>query len=300
MTTAQDVLKRAKHYVGTREHPPGSNHVPGITDHFGNGSWCFMFVSTVFNDIGAIDLIHGWHAYVPDFYSIFHPHGEYHTSNPKPGDLVSFDFNRTNSPEHIGIVYKVISSTVIQTIEGNTGGSGGDGVYIKTRSRSDVFAYATPKYSSTSSGDDDLFTEYVSVTKTDKSREEELTSGEWHQVYFDRNDSAAADKEHSDKGDFPSLVTGPGYFMGVIGLRITGLPKGTECQLRMVYTDAKTSETKSTGWITEFQGSDGDTFVEKVSAGSVPKDTKLRIEVVHYGPLNVKPKVIRGQAHIFC
>jgi hypothetical protein len=141
--TAAQMLAYQATWIGTGEKPPGSNKVPGITDKFGmTGPWCFMFQSEMFDHFGALSLIHGKHAYVPDFRSVFQPHGEFHTSNPAPGDLVAFDFNSSGEPEHIGIVEKVISSSVIQTIEGNTS----DHVMRRTRSRSYVYGYATPKY----------------------------------------------------------------------------------------------------------------------------------------------------------
>lgn len=295
MTTANDVTNRAKHYLGTREHPANSNHVPGITDHFGNGSWCFMYVSTVFNDLGAIDLIHGWHAYVPDFYSIFHPHGEYHTSDPKPGDLVAFDFNRTNSPEHIGIVLRVISSSLIQTIEGNTGGSGGDGVYIKTRSRSDVYAYATPKYgTNTIAGVEDMPT-YVSIDKTDHSRKEKLAKGVWQQVYFDKNNSKGSAKHHS-KGDYPSFVTGGAYYQGEVYLTIKDFAPGANGQVRAYYVD-ENNTTMASCAISEFKGTEANTYVEKSLTGFVPKGQKLRIEVVNLDS-TTEPTVIAGQVRV--
>jgi hypothetical protein len=294
MTTANDVMNRAKHYQGTREHPAGSNHVPHITDHFGDGSWCFMYVSTVFNDLGAIDLIHGWHAYVPDFYSIFHPHGEFHTSNPKPGDLVAFDFNRTNSPEHIGIVLRVISSSLIQTIEGNTGGSGGDGVYIKTRSRSDVYAYATPKYG-TNTGVDDMPT-YVSLDKTEKSRQEKLTKGDWTFVYFDKNNSKGAAKHHSN-GDYPSFGTGSAYYQGDVYLTIKDFADGANGQVRAAYVDGDTNAVVATCAISEFKGTKNNTYVEKSITGYVPKGQKLRIEVVNLDS-ETAPVVTGGQVRL--
>lgn len=140
--TAHAILSYEASQIGTGESPAGSNHNK-YTQWYGfDGAWCFMMQSYCFNHFGALDLIHGRHAYVPDFRSIFKPHGEYHVSDPHPGDLVAFDFNRSGEPEHIGIVEKVISAWTIQTIEGNTS----DKVMRRTRSRSYVYAYATPKY----------------------------------------------------------------------------------------------------------------------------------------------------------
>lgn len=141
--TAAQMLAYQATWIGTGEKPPGSNQVPGITDKYGMvGPWCFMFQSEAFDHFGALSLIHGKHAYVPDFKAIFEAHGEFHWSNPRPGDLVAFDFNLSGEPEHIGIVEKVLSSTEIQTIEGNTS----DHVYRRVRNRRYAWAYATPKY----------------------------------------------------------------------------------------------------------------------------------------------------------
>lgn len=140
--TAHQILTWEASQIGTGEHPPGSNHTEYSL--WGDGPWCFYFQSYGFRKYDALALIHGAHGYVPDFRGIFQPHGEFHTSNPKPGDLVAFDFNRSGEPEHIGMVEKVIGSSVIQTIEGNTS----DKVMRRTRSRSYVYAYATPKYGS--------------------------------------------------------------------------------------------------------------------------------------------------------
>src|SRR5262249_3336606 len=101
--TAGTTLALAASQIGTGENPPGSNHNKYTSWYGMDGAWCFMFVSWCFDQLGALDLIHGKHAYVPDFKGIFEPHGEFHTSSPKVGDLVAFDFNGNGTPEHIGL-----------------------------------------------------------------------------------------------------------------------------------------------------------------------------------------------------
>lgn len=140
--TAAQMLSYQASQIGTGESPAGSNRNKYTAWYGMTGAWCFMFQSYAFNHFGALSLIHGKHAYVPSFKGIFNAHGEFHTSNPKPGDLVAFDFNRSGDPEHIGMVEKVLSGSTIQTIEGNTS----DHVYRRTRARSYVYGYATPKY----------------------------------------------------------------------------------------------------------------------------------------------------------
>ena len=61
----------------------------------------------------------------------------------KPGDIIFFDWNNNNSPDHIGFVDKAISYNTIQTVEGNTNGGV---VAIRTRVRSNVLGIYRPKY----------------------------------------------------------------------------------------------------------------------------------------------------------
>lgn len=69
-------------------------------------------------------------------------------SEAKRGDIVLFDFNHNGTSDHIGIVTKV-TSNYIETIEGNTGNgsdTNGDGVYKRTRYKSNVNYFVRPKY----------------------------------------------------------------------------------------------------------------------------------------------------------
>lgn len=98
--TAAQLLTYQAAQIGTGESPAGSNK-NRYTAWYGSArAWCFMFQCYCFHHFDALDLIHGRNAYVPDFKSIFKPHGEYHTSNPRPGDLVAFDFNRSAGRSH--------------------------------------------------------------------------------------------------------------------------------------------------------------------------------------------------------
>lgn len=69
-------------------------------------------------------------------------------SQAKRGDIVLFDFNHNGTSDHIGIVTKV-GSGYIETIEGNTGNgsnTNGDGVYKRTRYKSNVNYFVRPAY----------------------------------------------------------------------------------------------------------------------------------------------------------
>ena len=65
----------------------------------------------------------------------------------KRGDLVLFDFNGNGTSEHVGFVTKV-TSTYIETIEGNTGSgsnTNGDGVYRRRRTNGQVNYFVRTK-----------------------------------------------------------------------------------------------------------------------------------------------------------
>lgn len=65
----------------------------------------------------------------------------------KRGDLVLFDFNGNGTSDHVGFVTKV-TSTYIETIEGNTGSgsnTNGDGVYRRRRTKGQVNYFVRTK-----------------------------------------------------------------------------------------------------------------------------------------------------------
>ena len=65
----------------------------------------------------------------------------------KRGDLALFDFNKNSQSDHIGFVTKV-TSTYIETIEGNTGSgsnTNGDGVYRRRRTKGQVNYFVRTK-----------------------------------------------------------------------------------------------------------------------------------------------------------
>lgn len=85
-------------------------------------AWCDMFVDwcfvQAFGKVKAQQLIGGgFSAYTPTSAQYYKNKGQYHKSNPQPGDQIFFK----NSVRicHTGIVYKVVGSKVY-TIEGNT------------------------------------------------------------------------------------------------------------------------------------------------------------------------------------
>ena len=106
-------------------------------------SWCMIFVCHTYNHFDSLGLLNGKIAYVPNLKS--HVGSKWHTSKDgiAAGDPVTFDFNRSGEPEHVGLFIKWLdkSSGTFQSIEGNTGD---DLVATRTRDWSDVFGYVKP------------------------------------------------------------------------------------------------------------------------------------------------------------
>jgi hypothetical protein len=55
---------------------------------------------------------------------------------PARGDIVGIQVDTDEDSDHVGLVLQVLSDGSIRTVEGNTSGVGGDGVFVKVRPRS--------------------------------------------------------------------------------------------------------------------------------------------------------------------
>ena len=155
MATAKQVLSKAASYIGYKEKPAGSNKTI-FGKHYGmNGvAWCAIFQWDMFRMAGASKLFYGGKrtAYTPTLASYYKKHNQWHKT-PKVGDLVFF----SNGIRiiHVGIVEKIISKNIIQTIEGNTGTTNqANGGMVMRRQRSikgtaswHVAGFGRPAYS---------------------------------------------------------------------------------------------------------------------------------------------------------
>ncbi|MFL5318309.1 MAG: peptidoglycan-binding protein [Myxococcaceae bacterium] len=120
---AQRVLKLARSQMGNGESPPGSNNQK--YSHFfgrGNEPWCADFVSWCYTKSGKKLNI----PYTPTLLQYMKNNGTYNRHNPKPGEIVIFDWHPGSGvpAEHTGLVEKVYRKNgqlYIQTIEGNNG-----------------------------------------------------------------------------------------------------------------------------------------------------------------------------------
>lgn len=98
--------------------------------------------------------------------------GQFHTSNPKPGDQIFFWNSAKNDVAHTGLVYKV-DSTKVYTIEGNTSGASGvvangGGVCKKSYSLSysRIYGYGRPAYDAEPAAEKTQKTDYTLGMRT--------------------------------------------------------------------------------------------------------------------------------------
>ena len=156
MTTPQDVLAVARHYIGVKESPARSNRTMFGEWYGWNGvAWCAIFVSYCFYKAGMklppIQSSKGF-AYCPYGVKYYKDRGKL-DKNPKVGDIVFFDWQGDGVSDHVGIVEKVLGNNKIVSIEGNTSfnnNSNGGEVMRRTRKLSLIQGFAHPAYNDTS------------------------------------------------------------------------------------------------------------------------------------------------------
>jgi len=129
MANQKQLRKRAlaemKALIGTTEHPPGSNHTAVGAFYGVQDEWCAMTVTMAYVKAGSTGFAKGsrW-AFVPNLVAAARSgeHGLTITADPRPGDLVCYDFDNSNfatSDNHIGMFEKRTGPNDFQTIEGN-------------------------------------------------------------------------------------------------------------------------------------------------------------------------------------
>lgn len=157
MTTVKEVLDVARGELGIREVP--RNQVKYGEWYGMNGSpWCAMFVSWVFYHAGmplSVTTSKGF-AYTPAGVAYFKAIGRWHTSNPKPGDVIFFDFpgDKYNRVSHTGIIESVLGNDTVICIEGNT-----SDMVKRVARRVGIVGYGRPTYSDSQEEDMALSTE---------------------------------------------------------------------------------------------------------------------------------------------
>jgi len=176
MATAKSIIELAESQVGIKESPANSNRVKYNKEYYGSnvsGSaypWCCVFVWWVFNHDGASKLFYNGKktALCATLMSWFKTQGRFYSKNPKPGDIVFFNWVGGSVAKHVGIVKSYDSKTgKVITIEGNTSvgnDSNGGQVMIRERDSKYILGYGRPAYSN-----DDVVTNYYSDTTTYKT-----------------------------------------------------------------------------------------------------------------------------------
>lgn len=168
MATANDLIREAKKWADAKykESPANSNNTVFGRWYGANGvAWCAMFVSYCLNKSGNGHLIKG--AQSAKGYSLcsagirfFKKKKAWHSArDAQPGDIVFFDWDHNNNPDHTGIVYRNFPAKgYMVTIEGNTAGdargdqSNGGGVYQKRRYYGVILGVGRPAYDHAESG----------------------------------------------------------------------------------------------------------------------------------------------------
>lgn len=152
MATRSDILTTATSQIGTVE--TGRNVVPywpalGLPQGNTNGwAWCAAFITWVYLQCG-VDLRKelNWPYYCPYIVRWAKESGRWKTSDPRPGDLVLYDFTGSGVAAHVGIHEATTLLGTFQAVEGNTspGNTGsqanGGGVWRRYRSRGVILGW---------------------------------------------------------------------------------------------------------------------------------------------------------------
>ena len=152
--TKNEILALAKKEVGTKEIPAGSNKVKYNTWFYGKEvsgdayPWCCVYQSWLFKDTNLIKKT----ASCSDLLDWCIRNGLIVT-DPQPGDLVFMKFGSTSRPtNHIGLCTDAepwAKQKKVRTNEGNTSVTSNDNggcVMERVRSKSQIVAFARPKY----------------------------------------------------------------------------------------------------------------------------------------------------------
>lgn len=157
MITASKLLEIARAEIGTRE-ANGSNNIKYNSAYYGGTvrgdqfAWCVVFVWWCFREAKALDIFcYGKKtastSYVKNAYA---RNKDFYTDPAefRRGDLAIFDWSgKQKGSAHIGIIDELdVEAGYVYTVEGNTTGSGGEGVYRKKRHISLITGVCRPAY----------------------------------------------------------------------------------------------------------------------------------------------------------
>lgn len=145
--TAKKVLAIARGEIGAIS---GVKYNNAIGEAAG-APYCCTFLWWCFRGAEAAQLFYGG-GKTSSCITLLHYHQKENgliTGPLEPGDIVFFDWNKNNLPDHVGIVEQ-FSGTTVTTIEGNTSENGsqtdGGRVLRKSRRRADIRWAYRPRY----------------------------------------------------------------------------------------------------------------------------------------------------------
>lgn len=142
MTTGADIIAKAKKFLGQNGTRFWNDY--GCPKGW---AWCVIFVWDIFRMCGASQLFYGGNKVAGcgllkswlDKYCT-----KVNIANAQAGDVVMFSW-RSGEISHTGFAIKPLSSSVLQTIEGNTNGGV---VAIRQRDKKYILGIYRPKYAS--------------------------------------------------------------------------------------------------------------------------------------------------------
>lgn len=159
------IVEFAEKLIGTSEPNGDDQFIKAYNKATGSNfnmetPWCAMFVTYCARMVGVpTSVIPNFASCTVSLNTFFKKKGQWHPRagyTPKPGDLIYYDWDKDNGPNHVGLVKEIIGSKVV-TIEGNTSNPAGktkyDGVYSKkvALTSSTILGYASPAYPTTGS-----------------------------------------------------------------------------------------------------------------------------------------------------
>lgn len=154
--TKDKIIDLAKKQVGVHESPMGSKNVKYNNAYYGGRvnnpalAWCVVFLWWLFRECGMSKLFYQGKktASCETLYRFYKNKGQI-KGKPEVGDIVFYDWNGNNSPDHVGLVVEVKSNGSVVAIEGNTSASNqSNGGYVqkKTRAKSYCMGFARIAY----------------------------------------------------------------------------------------------------------------------------------------------------------
>lgn len=154
MATANQIINKAKSYLGYKESPPNSNKCVFNRDYYGWDApyyWCCTFVWDIFRMCGASKLFYNGNKTASCTTVLnWGRNNGLTVPNDKGqcGDLILFDWDNSGDADHIGFIVAKNSDGSYTTIEGNTSvGNDSNGGEVMERNRSScIRAIIRPKY----------------------------------------------------------------------------------------------------------------------------------------------------------